>query len=96
MLAFGSTYLGQTMQPERETQATEISTGWADKDGFIGPYRPGMGPRSDPRGTFPTGPNIGSKMPNIVCKTSDNLDFDLHAQQTGQPAVFIFFRSAVW
>ncbi len=84
------------MQPELETRATQADKGWQDHDGFIGPMKPGTGPRSDPKGQFPTGPAIGEVMPNVRCRTADQTPFDLDNDRAEQPAVFIFFRSAVW
>ena len=84
------------MQPEMETIGTQTDTGWQDKDGFIGPIQPGNGPRSDPRGSFPTGPEVGTPMPEVECSTADGAPFQLSAARVASPAVFIFFRSAVW
>ena len=84
------------MQPEMETTTTQAGKGWADKDGYVGPFKPGNGPRSDPRGEFPTGPAVGEPMPNIVCNNSDGTGFNLHEHRAGRPTVFVFFRSAVW
>ncbi len=79
-----------------DTRAEPAGKGWRDADGFVGPFRPGNGPRSDPAGAFPTGPAIGSAMPDVRCLTATGEAFDLHADRGGQPAVFVFFRSAVW
>jgi len=84
------------MPSESETRATQTDTGWQDHDGFIGPFRPGKGPRTNPRGDFPTGPEVGETMPNARCITADATPFDLHADRAGKPALFIFYRSAVW
>lgn len=84
------------MTVERETQADQVENGWRDKDGFVGPYRPGVGPRSDPRGEFPTGPDLGAALPDIRCQSADGSELDLHLDRAGSPAVVIFFRSAVW
>ena len=84
------------MQPELETRGTRTETGWQDHDGFVGPMQPGKGPRSDPRGDFPTGPEVGEAMPDVLCMAADGARFDLHAHRAGRPAVFVFFRSAVW
>jgi len=81
---------------EIETIAEETHHGWRDLDGFVGPFRPGNGPRTDPRGEFPTGPAVGSKLPDILTTNSDNTPFDLHAERNGRPAVVVFYRSAVW
>jgi len=82
--------------PEVETRGTQVTAGWADKDGFVGPFQPGRGPRTDPRGEFPTGPEIGQPFPEVRTHTADTAAFDLHAHRADRPAVFIFFRSAVW
>ena len=79
-----------------ETRATQVEHGWQDQDGFVGPVRPGNGPRSDPRGAFPTGPDIGERMLDVRCDTKDGTPFDLHEHRGDRPAVFVFYRSAVW
>ena len=84
------------MSIDMETRGEEVASGWRDHDGFIGPMPPGHGPRSDPRGAFPTGPDVGTSMPDIQCRDSFGNPFDLHEARAGRPAVFVFFRSAVW
>lgn len=83
-------------RPEMETEATQTEHGWQDKDGFVGPFQPGNGPRSDPRNAFPTGPDLDSPFPNVSCHTADGTPFDFNQERGQSPAVFIFFRSAVW
>jgi hypothetical protein len=84
------------MKSELETRATRTDKGWQDHDGFIGPFQPGTGPRSDPRGDFPTGPEVGEALPDVRCSTADATPFDLHTHRAGRPAVLVFYRSAVW
>ena len=84
------------MSISMETRGEEVEGGWLDHDGFIGPIPPGHGPRSDPRGDFPTGTAIASPMPDVQCLDSYGNPFDLHAARAGRPAVFVFFRSAIW
>lgn len=79
-----------------ETRGSKVDSGWRDHDGFVGPMQPGTGPRSDPKGEFPTGPEIGQQMPDVHCNTADNRPFDLHESRAGRTAIFIFYRSAVW
>lgn len=79
-----------------ETSAEETKHGWRDLDGFIGPYRPGKGPRTDPRGEFPTGPAVGTRLPDIRSLDANGEPFDLHAARSGKPAIVVFYRSAVW
>lgn len=82
--------------PDMETRATQVEKGWQDQDGFVGPFQPGNGPRSDPRGDFPTGPEIGEPMPNVNALTADGEMLDFHTHRANRSAVFMFFRSAVW
>ena len=84
------------MPVDMETIGTQVDSGWRDRDGFIGPIQPGRGPRSDPKGAFPTGPDVGERMPEVRAMTADGEILDLHGDRSGQPAVFVFFRSAVW
>ena len=84
------------MPIEMETRAEQVKHGWQDHDGFVGPFRPGNGPRSDPKGAFPSGPAVGERMPNVACLDADGNPFDLHADRGKHPAIFMFFRSAVW
>ncbi len=81
---------------DMETRGTQVERGWADKDGFLGPFQPGNGPRSDPAGEFPTGPAIGEIFPDIEICPIDGSPFSLNHARAGQPALFIAFRSAVW
>ncbi len=69
---------------------------WLDIDGFAGPVKPGNGPRRDPKGEFPTGPDVGTQLPNIVARHHNDSTVDLHRDRAGKPAVVVFFRSAVW
>lgn len=81
---------------ELETRGTELEHGWEDADGFVGPLRPGGGPRSDPRGDFPTGPELGERLPDIVAVDARGKTLDVHRHRDGRPAAVVFFRSAVW
>ena len=84
------------MSIEIETRGVEVESGWRDQDGFIVPLKPGTGPRTDPKGEFPTGPDIGAPIPNVNCIDSFGKSFDLHQEIAGRPAIFVFYRSAVW
>lgn len=84
------------MTIEIETYAEKTDKGWRDVDGFVGPMRPGAGPRTDPRGDFPTGPVVGAQLPNFHCKDIDGQPFELHAHRETKPVIVVFYRSAVW
>lgn len=82
---------------ERQLEGHQLPSGkWADVDGFVGPFRPGVGPRSDPVGWFPTGPEIGERLPAIVARATTGGRLDVEAHRAGRPAVVVVFRSAVW
>jgi hypothetical protein len=85
------------MQIEIETTASPGPRKlWLDVDGFAGPVKPGEGPRRDPRGEFPTGPDVGVLLPDITAAHHDGSLVDVHRHREGRPAVVVFFRSAVW
>ena len=83
---------------QRETRSTPNPNGrgWIDHLGFLGPLKPGTGPRNDPAGEFPTGPSLGDRLPNIVAPDSHGRLIDVHRHRDGRPAVVVFYRSAVW
>ena len=82
---------------EKETFARKHeSGGWEDEYGMIGPYQPGVGPRSNPSGEFPTGPEIGERLPDIVARSHTGEIVDVHDRRGDRPAVVVFHRSAVW
>ncbi|MEM7287910.1 MAG: hypothetical protein AAF480_16280 [Actinomycetota bacterium] len=84
-------------QIEKETYAVRHESGlWANEFGALGPYRPGVGPRSNPKGWFPTGPDVGERLPDIVATSHTGDTVDVHALRGGGPAVVVFYRSAVW
>ncbi|MFQ5382405.1 MAG: hypothetical protein ACE5EF_12415, partial [Dehalococcoidia bacterium] len=85
----------ETPQIAMQTEATPVETprgtAWADVDGYIGPRPPGGGPRRDPASEFPTGPDIGEKLPDIVALAADGRTIDVHADRAGRPAAVVFF-----
>ena len=69
---------------------------WSDAEGFAMPLPPATGPRRIPLGDFPTGPEVGTRLPDVVAVHSQGRAVDLHADREGRPAVLVFTRSAVW
>ena len=69
---------------------------WEDRYGALGPAKPGLGPRQDPVGPFPTGPEVGAALPDIVAPGHRGERIDVHRDRAGRPAVVVFYRSAVW
>ncbi len=69
---------------------------WEDEFGFAGPIQPGVGPRSNPLNWFPTGPEIGERLPEIVAPSHRGQIIDINQARAGRPAAVVFHRSAVW
>ncbi|MGH1492346.1 MAG: hypothetical protein ACRBK7_23650 [Acidimicrobiales bacterium] len=69
---------------------------YEDAEGFNMPLPPDSANRRIPLGDFPTGPELGTLLPNIVATDQAGELLDLHADRAGQPAVVVFYRSAVW
>lgn len=69
---------------------------WEDEFGGLGPAKPGIGPRQDPIGDFPTGPAIGQRFPEVVAMAHTGNTIDVHKHRADRAAVFVFYRSAVW
>lgn len=67
-----------------------------DADGFLMPLAPNTRSRRIPLGDFPTGPEVGARLPDVVAVDQHGRTVDLHADRGGQPAVLVFSRSAVW
>ena len=72
------------------------SGGWEDEFGMIGPFKQGDGPRTNPMPGHPTGPDLGTALPDIVALAHDGSTIDIHADRAGRPAAVVFYRSAVW
>ena len=67
-----------------------------DADGFLMPVAPNTRSRRIPVGDFPTGPEVRSRLPEVVAVDQHGHSVDLHADRGGHPAVLVFTRSAVW
>lgn len=85
------------MEMETRAERTSSGKGWRDHLGFVGPYQPGVGPRSDPKqGQQPTGPAIGERLPDIVASGPGGRVIDAHRERNGGPLIAVFYRSATW
>ena len=69
---------------------------WEDADGYVMPLPPASGPRRIPLGDYPTGPEVGTELPEVVAVDQHGRTVDLHSDRDGRPAVLVFYRSAVW
>ena len=83
-------------EPSAHSGGQRVDRGFADHDGFVGPLQNGTGPRRSPIDWFPTGPEIGTRLPDIVAPDHAGRTVDVHADRDGAPAAVLFFRSAVW
>ncbi len=45
---------------------------------------------------FPSGPALGDRLPEFTLPNQHGESIDFHADRGGQPAVVVFYRSAVW
>ena len=82
---------------EVDTRGNDLGKGmFEDAEGFIMPLPPATGPRRIPVGDFPTGPEVGTRLPDVVALDQNGKSVDLHADRDGRPAVLVFTRSAVW
>lgn len=45
---------------------------------------------------FPTGPDVGERLPDIRLSNQLGAEIDFHARRRTGSAVVLFFRSAVW
>lgn len=67
-----------------------------DAEGFNMPLAPDSANRRIPLGAFPTGPALGARLPTITAIDQHGRQIDMHTDRAGQPAVVVFYRSAVW
>lgn len=81
---------------DRTATPATSGKGWIDGHGFQGPLEPGVGPRRDPLGSFPTGPEVGTRLPDVVAPNGWGETVDVHRHRSGRPAVVMFNRSVVW
>lgn len=91
---------------ERDANETATTSGplaklhesgrWEDEFGALGPAKPGLGPRQNRAGDFPTGPDVGQRFPDVVTRDHTGEVLDLHKHRDGRPAAFVVYRSAVW
>lgn len=82
---------------DKDERGEQLPNGWwRDGLGQVGPYQPGLGPRSNPSGWFPTGPDVGQTLPPIAVLDQSGMVVDVETDRDGRPAVVVVFRSAVW
>ena len=85
------------MHVKVDRRGSELAPGqFEDHEGYVAPVPSGFGPRSSPLGQFPTGPEIGGRLPDVAALSTAGHRIDIQADREGHPAVLVFIRSAVW
>lgn len=69
---------------------------FTDDFGFTAPLPVDHGQRRIPAEGFPTGPEIGTRLPDIELESHTGERLALHEDRGDSKAAVVFFRSAVW
>jgi hypothetical protein len=89
--------LAQTQEPVEPAHAVLEPGTKTDDLGITIPYpvsHPGRRyPASD---EFPTGPEIGERLPTFSLPNQEGRVVDYHADLDGSKSIVVFYRSAVW
>ena len=92
--AFGQDQGQDSVRGAHENLPTDAIT---DDLGITIPVEVGYAPRRYPaEHDFPTGPNVGDRIPEFQLPNQDGELIDFHADRDTTKAVIVFYRSAVW
>lgn len=69
---------------------------WVDEFGLVGPLPASDGQRQPLDPDAPTGPEVGSRLPDFTLPSSTGRTVSFHEDRDGAMAAVVFFRSAVW
>ncbi|MEM9132272.1 MAG: hypothetical protein AAGE88_08035 [Actinomycetota bacterium] len=69
---------------------------WVDEFGLVGPLPASDGQRRHLAADEPTGPEIGSRLPDFTLPSSTGRTVSFHEDRSHSMAAVVFFRSAVW
>lgn len=69
---------------------------WVDEYGLVGPLPASDGQRQHLADDDPTGPEIGTLLPDFVLPSASGRKVSFHEDRAGHKAAVVFFRSAVW
>ena len=69
---------------------------FTDEYGFTAPLPVTHGQRRIPPEGFPTGPEVGTRLPDFALEAHTGERLALHADRGDAKAAVVFFRSAVW
>jgi hypothetical protein len=65
------------MRVKVDQRGTKITASeFSDTHGYTAPKPNGTGPRSNPIGDFPTGPEIGERLPDVVALNKNGEAFE--------------------
>ena len=67
-----------------------------DAFGFDGGMDADRGPRRIPDAGFPTGPEVGERVPDFALPDATGRVVSFHDDRAGQKTALVFIRSAVW
>ena len=75
------------MGVEVDRRGSELAPGqFEDHEGYVGPVPSGFGARSSPLGQFPTGPEVGSRLPDVVALSTAGHTIDVDPSGTSAKA----------
>jgi hypothetical protein len=69
---------------------------YLDEFGFYSPMPISRGARREPDADFPTGPDLGTYLPDIVLLDQHGRRVDVHASRGPRCGIVVFHRSAYW
>lgn len=69
---------------------------YVDEFGLVGPLPASDGQRQPRDGDGPTGPAIGTRLPDFTLQSASGRNVSFHADRGDEKAAVVFFRSVVW
>lgn len=76
--------------------ANDLDQKYYDEFGFYSPMPLSRAARREPPEGFPTGPDVGARLPDIVLPAQHGGTVDVHVDRASAGAVVVFHRSAFW
>ena len=76
--------------------ARDTHPDWVDEFGQVGPLPANDGQRQPLDAATPTGPEVGTRLPDFTLPSSTGRTVAFHEDRGHSMAAVVFFRSAVW
>jgi len=76
--------------------STDAHPDYLDEFGMVGPLPSSDGQRQSLAEDEPTGPEIGTRLPDCTLPSSAGGTVSFHHDRGNSKAAVVFFRSAVW